>query len=63
MTTQGFMKIYAGNFSLKHDSEYRVLSYLPRDVCGWLCHVKAKSHAIDKEDSTYLARKGRDPFQ
>lgn len=42
---------------------YRVSSYLSRDMFGWLCHVKAKSHAIDKEDSTYLARKGRGPFQ
>ena len=22
---------------------HRVLSYLSRDICGWLCHVKAKS--------------------
>ena len=55
MTTHGFKKIYAGDSS--------VLSYLSRDMFGWLCHVKAKSHSIDKEDSTYLARKGRGPFQ
>ena len=42
---------------------YRVLSNLSRDIWGWLCHVKAKSHAIDKEASTYLARKGRGAFQ
>ena len=42
---------------------YRVLSYLSRDMFGWLCHVKAKSHSIDKEDSTYLARKGHGAFQ
>ena len=42
---------------------HRVLSYLSRDICGWLCHVKAKSHAIDKEASTYLARKGHGAFQ
>lgn len=42
---------------------HRVSSYLSRDMFGWLCHVKAKSLAIDKEDSTYLARKGRRAFQ
>ena len=36
---------------------------LSRDICSWLCHVKAKFHAIDKEASTHLARKGRGAFQ
>ena len=42
---------------------YRVLSRLSRDMFGWLCHVKAKSDAINKEASTYLARKGRGAFE
>lgn len=35
---------------------YRVLSYLTRDVCGRPCHVKGKSHAIDKKAVQHISR-------